>query len=88
VDATVVTDAPTLKPHKAKMCVAISRLLKVKPSDVSVKAKTTEGLPPGKQGIAAHAVVLLKRAQGSGLRVRGKDRMLAQSPQPSAHSQR
>ena len=61
VDATVVTDEPTLTPHKVKMRHAISRLLKVTPADVSVKAKTTEGLPPGRHGIAAHAVVLLKR---------------------------
>jgi len=64
VDATVVTDEPTLKPHKVTMRHAISRLLKVASADVSVKAKTTEGLPPGRHGIAAHAVVLLKKAQG------------------------
>lgn len=59
VDATVVTDEPTLTPYKAQMREVISRLLKVESSAVSVKAKTTEGLPPGKRGIAAHAVVLL-----------------------------
>ena len=63
VDATVVTDEPTLTPYKPKMRQAISRLLHVKPSDVSVKAKTTEGLPPGKRGIAAHVVVLLKKTR-------------------------
>jgi len=63
VDATVVTDEPTLTPYKPKMRQAISRLLQVKPSDVSVKAKTTEGLPPGKRGIAVQAVVLLKKAR-------------------------
>ncbi len=61
LDTTVVADAPTLTPHKAKMRHAISRLLKVEASAVSVKAKTTEGLPPGKRGIAAYAVVLLSR---------------------------
>ena len=61
VDATVVTDEPKLTPYKPKMRQAISRLLRVKPADVSVKAKTTEGLPPGARGIAAHAVVLLRR---------------------------
>jgi len=61
LDATVVADAPALTPHKRRMREAISRLLHIKSSDVSVKAKTTEGLPPGKQGIAAHAVVLLVR---------------------------
>ncbi|MBI3087881.1 MAG: 2-C-methyl-D-erythritol 2,4-cyclodiphosphate synthase [Candidatus Omnitrophica bacterium] len=61
LDTTVVADAPALSPYKAKMRQAISRLLHIAPSGVSVKAKTTEGLPPGKRGIAAHAVVLLTR---------------------------
>ena len=64
VDATVVTDEPTLSPYKTQMRQVISRLLNVKSSAVSVKAKTTEGLPPGKRGITAHAVVLL-HAQSS-----------------------
>ena len=63
VDATVVADAPKLSPHKTRMRQVIGRLLQVAPSAVSVKAKTTEGLPPGKRGIAAHAVVLLKKAR-------------------------
>jgi len=72
VDATVVTDVPKLTNHKAKMRAAISRLLQVTPSAVSVKAKTTEGLPPGKRGIAAQAVVLLKKGQGSRVKGQGK----------------
>ena len=64
VDATVVADEPTLTPHKLKMRRAIGRLLHIDPSDVSVKGKTTEGLPPGNRGVAAHAVVLLRKARG------------------------
>ena len=60
VDATVIADAPTLVGYKSRMCWAISRLLNIDPRRVSVKAKTTEGFGPGKQGIAAHAVVLLE----------------------------
>lgn len=63
VDATVVADAPALSPYKAQMRQTISRLLKIKASAVSVKGKTTEGLPPGNRGVAAHAIVLLKRAR-------------------------
>lgn len=63
LDATVVADAPALTPHKNRMREAIGQLLHINSSDVSVKAKTTEGLPPGKQGIAAHAVVLLVRRE-------------------------
>ncbi len=72
VDATVVADAPKLTPYKMKMRHVIARLLKVQPSAVSVKGKTTEGLSPAKQGIAAHAVVLLQQAQDSGHRTQGK----------------
>lgn len=68
VDTTVVADAPKLGRYKDTMRGAISRLLRVKPSAVSVKAKTTEGLPPGKRGIAAHAVVLLKKTRQKGRR--------------------
>ena len=68
VDATVIADAPKLTGHKARMALAISKLLRVAPSQVSVKAKTTEGFAPGKGGIAAQAVVLLQRARGSARR--------------------
>lgn len=60
VDATVIADFPKLTGHKARMAQAIGKLLSVPASCVSVKAKTTEGCCPGKHGIAAHAVALLK----------------------------
>ena len=72
VDATVVADAPKLSVYKTRMAQAIGGLLGVDAARVSVKAKTTEGFAPGKQGIAAHAVVLLKSVRGSGFGVRGK----------------
>ena len=65
VDATVIADAPKLTGHKIRMSRAISKLLKVAPSQVSVKAKTTEGFAPGSGGIAAQAVVLLQRARST-----------------------
>ena len=68
LDATVIADAPKLTPYKLKMRRAIAALLDVPSSAVSVKAKTTEGFSPAKQGIAVHAVVLLI---GEGLRVKG-----------------
>ena len=64
LDTTVIAQAPTLSAHKARMRQVIGRLLKLSSSAVSVKAKTTEGLPPGRRGIAAHAVVLLTRVRG------------------------
>ena len=73
VDATVIADAPKLTSYKLPMRRAIAQLLKIPMGQVSVKAKTTEGFAPGGDGIAAHAVVLLKPVvPGSGLRVRGK----------------
>ena len=60
IDATVIADSPKLIGLKGKMAQAIGRLLSIPAGAVSVKAKTTEGCCPGKQGIAAHAVVLLK----------------------------
>jgi 2-C-methyl-D-erythritol 2,4-cyclodiphosphate synthase len=61
VDATVIADAPRLTGYKLRMRRAIALLLDLKPSDVSVKAKTTEGFAPGKGGMAAQAVVLLEK---------------------------
>ncbi len=60
VDATVIADAPKLSGYKARMSLAISRLLGVSKTQVSVKAKTTEAFCPSTKGIAAHAVVLLQ----------------------------
>ena len=65
VDATVIADAPQLSRYKAQIRQAISRLLDVATSQISVKAKTTEGFSPSTGGIAAHAVVLLRKVRGS-----------------------
>ena len=62
LDATVIADAPKLVGYKASISRAISRLLDMRASDVSVKAKTSEAFCPGKAGVAAHVVVLLKPA--------------------------
>ena len=59
VDATVVADAPRLAGYKVRMARSIGRMLDIGASRVSVKAKTTEGFAPARDGIAAHAVVLL-----------------------------
>ncbi len=66
LDATVIADAPRLTGHKASMRRALGRLLGVASTRVSVKAKTSEGFAPGGSGIAAHVVVLLRRAARSG----------------------
>ena len=60
MDATVIADAPKLVGYKAQVRRAISALLGIPAGQVSVKAKTTEGFGPGKDGISAQAIVLLK----------------------------
>ncbi|MBI4598392.1 MAG: 2-C-methyl-D-erythritol 2,4-cyclodiphosphate synthase [Candidatus Omnitrophica bacterium] len=74
IDATVVADTPKLIGYKTKMAKAISAMLKIAPSQVSVKAKTTETFCPGKEGIAAQAVVLLDKAKGKRQKAKGKRR--------------
>ena len=59
VDATVIADSPRLAAHKARIRRAISSLLHLDASRISIKAKMTETFCPGKDGIAAQAVVLL-----------------------------
>ncbi len=61
VDSIVVTQAPKMLPHIPLMRERLARAMGVEPSQVSVKAKTEEGLgfTGGGEGIAAHAVCLL-----------------------------
>ena len=63
VDLTVVAQAPRLAPYIPKMRERLASLLKVEPACANVKATTTEGLgfTGRKEGLAAHAVVLLVR---------------------------
>ncbi|HUP06339.1 MAG TPA: 2-C-methyl-D-erythritol 2,4-cyclodiphosphate synthase [Caldimonas sp.] len=63
VDATVIAQAPKLAPHILAMRQRIARALGVELGQVSVKAKTAEGLGPvGKgQAMEARAVCLLGR---------------------------
>ena len=61
VDATIIAQAPKLSPYKAQMVANIAGDLRIEPSQVNVKAKTTErlGFTGRGEGIAAEAVVLL-----------------------------
>jgi 2-C-methyl-D-erythritol 2,4-cyclodiphosphate synthase len=64
VDATVIAQAPKLSPHIPAMRQRIAQALGVALDQVSVKAKTAEGLGPVGQGEAmeARAVCLVWRA--------------------------
>lgn len=63
VDSTVIAQAPKLAPHIPQMVTHIAADLEIAVASVNVKATTTEhlGFAGREEGIAAHAVVLLKR---------------------------
>lgn len=62
IDATVVAQAPKLRPYISLMRENIARTCQISLDAVSVKATTEEhlGFTGAGQGIAAHAVCLLK----------------------------
>ncbi|MCG5524739.1 2-C-methyl-D-erythritol 2,4-cyclodiphosphate synthase [Ectothiorhodospira haloalkaliphila] len=63
VDATIAAQAPKMSPHVDRMRAHIAEDLGVEVEQVNVKATTTErlGFVGRKEGIEAHAVVLLTR---------------------------
>jgi len=62
-DLTLIAQAPRLAPHADVIVEALAREMGVEASAVNLKAKTNEGMGHlgRKEGIAAHAVVLLQR---------------------------
>ncbi len=65
VDATIVAEKPKMAPHIPAMVTNIAAAVKVDRSAINVKATTTEGLGfAGRgEGIAAYAVVLLRKVE-------------------------
>ncbi|MGM0677322.1 MAG: 2-C-methyl-D-erythritol 2,4-cyclodiphosphate synthase [Pseudomonadota bacterium] len=63
VDATIAAQAPKMSPHVDRMRANIAEDLDLEVDRVNVKATTTErlGFVGRKEGIEAHAVVLLTR---------------------------
>ena len=66
VDVTILAQAPKMAPHILSMVDNLSADLGVEKNQVNVKATTTEGMGfvGKKEGIAAHAVVLLNEKGG------------------------
>ncbi len=64
VDSTVIAQAPKMAPHILAMRQRIAQALAVEVDQVSVKAKTAEGMGPVGRGeaIEARAVCLIARA--------------------------
>jgi len=66
-DLTIVCQRPRLAPYLSEMQANLSRCCRVSPSAINIKATTTEkmGYTGRGEGIAAHAVVLLRSEYGS-----------------------
>ena len=64
IDATVIAQAPKIKPYIEQMRARIAKACGAWPEDVSVKATTEEhmGFTGREEGIRAHAVCLLERS--------------------------
>jgi len=62
VDTTIVAQQPKIGPHIESMTTNISKILKVDPSQINIKATTTErlGFAGREEGIAAYAIALLQ----------------------------
>lgn len=61
IDATIIAQAPKMRPHIDAMRVNIANALRIEPAQVNVKATTEEGLgfTGTGEGISAQAVCLL-----------------------------
>lgn len=64
VDATVIAQVPKLAPFIPEMKSLLASDMAISEEELNIKATTTEklGFTGRKEGIAAHAVVLLRRA--------------------------
>ena len=65
VDATVVAQVPKLAPFIPQMRELLASDLQIDSSEINIKATTTEklGFAGRKEGIAAHAVALIKKVE-------------------------
>lgn len=61
IDATVCAEQPKLNPHIPKMQACMAEVMGVSPSQISIKATTTErlGFTGREEGISAYAVALI-----------------------------
>lgn len=62
IDCTIQAQEPKMKPYIPQIQDKLSKLLNIKENQISIKAKTMEGLGPigEKHAIAAHCSLLLK----------------------------
>lgn len=64
IDCTIICEEPKVGPHRSAMRTRIAEILGLSPTDVSIKATTTEGLgfTGRREGIAAQAVASIRTA--------------------------
>jgi 2-C-methyl-D-erythritol 2,4-cyclodiphosphate synthase len=69
IDSTIIAQAPKMAPHILNMRAKLAADMNVDIDQVNVKATTTEklGFAGRKEGIAAHAVVLITKAEQTSL---------------------
>ena len=62
LDSIIIAEKPKLKSYIGEMCENLASVLKINIEQLSIKATTTEhmGFTGREEGIAAHAIVLLK----------------------------
>lgn len=67
IDCTVIAQVPKMAPHIEAIRTNVARLLDADPTQINIKATTTEqlGFTGRKEGIAAQAVVLLQISNGN-----------------------
>ena len=63
IDSTLCLEEPKIKPYVASMQLAISGILAIEPTDISIKATTTEkmGFIGNGEGLQAYATVLISK---------------------------
>ncbi len=66
VDSSICLENPKIKKYSPEMIRIIAEILKVEPTDVSIKATTTEkmGFAGREEGLFAYANVLLQKMNG------------------------
>ncbi|HOW59950.1 MAG TPA: 2-C-methyl-D-erythritol 2,4-cyclodiphosphate synthase [Candidatus Omnitrophota bacterium] len=66
VDTNIILQSPKLGPYKQKIRKSVTHCLKIPEKDVSIKARTREGLGPEGKGLAVtcEAVVSMRKVEG------------------------
>jgi 2-C-methyl-D-erythritol 4-phosphate cytidylyltransferase/2-C-methyl-D-erythritol 2,4-cyclodiphosphate synthase len=67
LDVTIICEAPKVGPHREAIRASIAAILGMKPSEVSVKATTTErlGFTGRGEGMAAQAIATVRVPAGA-----------------------